>query len=517
MANLPKQYLGEHYYSLIRKIWESRVSEIESKALNGVDIAWLRMDSPTNLMIINAMIITESLDFLELRKTIITRFLRFPRFRTRPLLRTGQYYWEEDPLFDIDNHVKRVALPGAADKRALQQFVADQVSEPLDASRPMWQILFVDNYQGGNAIILRVHHCYADGLALISVFNSITDSSPNIAPFATVSARASNEPELDTPSGETNYEWPRYQRVWDAAVDRADRYKEFAKRISQDGLGLIRDQEAWRGLVGDGVRAAAELAQLATMPADPRKVLKGKLGVRKNCAWSEPVSFDKFHGIAKVVGCKINDLLLSCVAGAFREELMHAGQEVDGKKIHVTLPVNMRSEEKMDMGGNPEELGNYFGTVFVPLPVGIENPLERVYKIKHDMIALKQSLQPALSYGILYAAGLMPRNIQKSLLESFGNKTSAVLSNVPGPRQARYIAGSRIKEQMFWVPQTGDLGLGLSIISYGGQIQFGMVGDARLFPHPERIVNRFVSQIELHRTDIVASYIEDLVQPTMAS
>lgn len=171
----------------------------------------------------------------------------------------------------------------------------------------------------------------------------------------------------------------------------------------------------------------------------------------------------------------------------------------------------------MDMGGNPENLGNYFGTVFAPLPIGIENPLERVYKIKHDMISLKQSLQPALSYGILYAAGLLPKTVQKALLESFGNKTSAVLSNVPGARESRYIAGARIKEQMFWVPQTGDLGLGLSIISYGGQIQFGMVGDARLFPHPERLVNRFVAQIELHRTDIVASYIEDLVQPTMAS
>jgi hypothetical protein len=131
------------------------------------------------------------------------------------------------------------------------------------------------------------------------------------------------------------------------------------------------------------------------------------------------------------------------------------------------------------------------------------------------MIALKQSLQPALSFGILYASGLLPRAMQKTLTESFGNKTSAVLSNVPGSREPRYLAGAKIKEQMFWVPQTGDLGLGLSIISYGGQIQFGLVGDARLFPNPERLVNRFVAQIELHRTDIVASYIEDLVHPTM--
>jgi len=484
--------------------------------LNGVDIAWLRMDSPTNLMIINAMIITEDLEFSDLRNTILNRFLRFPRFTKVPVQRSGEYFWETDPYFDLDNHLKRVALPGKGDKSALQAYLADQVSIPFDDTKPLWQLHYVENYDGGRAIILRVHHCYADGLALISVFNSITDSSQNVSPFAS-NAVASNEPEESDLQNEVNYEWPCYQKMLDQAVERADKYKQFAKKISSDGLEIIRDKEALRSIAGDGVRAATELAQLATMPSDPKRVLKGRLGVRKTCAWSEPVSFDKFHGIAKVVGCKINDLLLSCVAGAFREELIHAGEEVDGKKIHVTLPVNIRSADKIDMGGSPDDLGNFFGTVFAPLPVGIDNPLERVYKIKHDMIALKQSLQPALSYGILYAAGMLPKAVQKPLLESFGNKTTAVLSNVPGPREARYIAGAKIKEQMFWVPQTGDLGLGLSIISYGGQIQFGMVGDAKLFPHPERIVRRFVDQIELHRTDIVASYIEDLVQPTMAS
>lgn len=486
------------------------MSDHASTPLTGVDIAWLRMDSPTNLMIINAMIITEDMEFKDFRNTIVNRFLRFPRFLTRPAQVSGEYVWEKDPYFDISNHVKRVALPGLADKQALQSYLADQVSVPFDDSKPLWQVLFVDNYIDGKAIILRVHHCYADGLALISVFNSITDGSANVAPF-TVAQAASNE---ESPA-EQNYEWPKYQRLIDSATERAERYAKLAKKLSGEGVSILRDQDAMRGIVGDGVRAAAELAQLATMPADPKRTFKGKLGVRKTCAWSEPVSFDKFHGIAKVVGCKINDLLLSCVAGAFREELIRAGEELDGRRVHVTLPVNIRPLEKTDVSENPDDLGNQFGTVFAGLPVDIENPLERVYKIKHDMIALKQSLQPALSYGILYAAGMLPKSMQKALTESFGNKTSAVLSNVPGPRESRYIAGSRIKEQMFWVPQTGDLGIGLSIISYGGQIQFGIVGDARILPNPERIVAQFVSQIELHRTDIVASYIEDLVQPTI--
>jgi WS/DGAT/MGAT family acyltransferase len=493
------------------------VSDSAKKPLNGADTAWLRMDSPCNLMIINAMFIAERMDFSDFKDTIMNRFLSFSRFLARPVFKSGQYFWENDPYFDIDNHVKKVALPGAADKNILQYYLADLVSVPFDESKPLWQFHFIENYKGGNAVILRVHHCYADGLALISVFNSITDENSNVVPVATrASKKESFSDEVMSSVKDMNYEWPRYQKAIDSAVIRADKYKSFAKKVSVDGVSILKNQDALREFVGDGVRAAAELAQLLAMPADPKEILKGSLGVRKTCAWSEPLSFDKFHSIAKVVGCKINDLLLSCVAGAFREELIAAGKDVSNKNIHITLPVNIRSESETDAGGVPDELGNYFGTVFVPLPVGIENPLERVYKIKHDMIALKQSLQPALSYGLLYAAGMLPAGIQKILLESFGNKTTAVLSNVPGPRKSRYIAGARIKEQMFWVPQTGDLGLGLSIISYAGQIQFGLVGDAKLFPSPERIINRFVKQIELHRTDIVASYIDDLVQPTMA-
>lgn len=498
------------------------MAEGQSKPLNGADTAWLRMDSPTNLMIINAMLITESMRFEDFKHTIINRFLHFPRFLCKPVLKSGQYFWEKDPYFDIDSHVKRVALPAAADKKALQAYLADQVSIPFDHSKPLWQLLFVENYNQGNAIIFRVHHSYADGLALVSVFHSITDASANVAPFVHGGAtrfhdEAQNDTVEDSVEKEINYEWPRYQKAMDSAMNRVERYSGLAKKLSNEGLNILKDQDALKELVGDGVKAAAEIAQLATLPADSKKLLKGPLGIRKVCAWSEPISFDKFYGTAKVIGCKVNDLLLSCVAGALREELLAKGAKLDGQKIHVTLPVNIRPDDKVDMGVNPDDLGNCFGTVFVPLPIGIDNPIERVYKLKHDMIALKQSLQPALSYAILYASGLMPKTVQKTLLESFGNKTSAVLSNVPGSRESRFICGAKIKEQMFWVPQTGDLGLGLSIISYAGQIQFGLVGDAKLFPKPERIVSRFMAQIDMHRTDIVASYIEDLVQPIMVS
>lgn len=482
--------------------------------LDGSDIAWLRMDSPTNLMIINAMMIVEGLDFDRFKATIANRFLSFERFYARPVLLAGDYLWEPDPLFDLDNHVKRVALAGRADKVALQRYLADQLSVPFDDSKPLWQMHYIENYDAGQAIILRVHHCYADGLALVSVFNAITDASPKVS---SLSAKAGNFKPKSVPAAESNYEWPRYQKALDAVEQQARQYKALAQKIAFEGAEVLRDSEALRTMLEGGLKAALELTNLALMPSDPDRVFKGERGVRKTCAWSAPISFDKFSGLAKSLGCKVNDLLLSCVAGALREELIIAGEDLHDRRVHLTLPVNLRKPEDLDMAARPEALGNYFGMVFAPLPVSIENPIERVYKVKHDMQALKTSIQPALSFGLVSLAGLLPKSMQKVLLESFGNKTSGVLSNVPGTREPRYLAGAEIKEQMFWVPQTGDIALGLSIISYAGQIQFGLVGDAKLFPHAERIVARFIAQIELHQSGVVAGYIDELVQATMVS
>lgn len=495
-----------------------------SEPISGVDIAWLRMDTPTNLMIINAMLIIEKVDFEEFKTTVRNRFLSFSRFRKHPVCHAGQYYWEIDPYFDLDNHVHKVALTGRADKASLQAYLADQLTVAFDPSKPLWQIHFVENYEEGVAAILRVHHCYADGISLVSVFNSITDNSPNIRPFTgsdTHQAKESttaaanddpSEPNKGTASEEKArfeknnhtaqsdelYPWPLYQQFIDNAIHWVEKYTRAGLKVSEESVHLFRDPDLAKTYANDCLKMATEVGKLALLPPDPSTSLKGPLGSRKKCAWSEPVSLDYIKGVAKGLGCKINDLLMSCVAGALREKMQASGDDVEGHTIHVTVPVNIRpATSALDS----DALGNYFGTVFVPLPVGIANPIERVYKLKHDMIALKKSFQPGVSFGLLFAAGLMPKQVQKPLMDIFAKKTSAVMSNVPGAKESRYFAGGKIKEQMFWVPQTGGVGLGLSIISYAGQVQFGLIGDAKLFPNPDLIVQRCVDHIERHRFD----------------
>lgn len=491
-----------------------------NEPISGVDIAWLRMDTPTNLMIINSMLIIEKIDFEEFKATVRNRFLAFSRFTKRPVCHSGQYFWEVDPYFDLDSHVHKVALTGNADKASLQAYLADQLSVTFDPTKPLWQIHFVENYLGGVAAILRVHHCYADGISLVSVFNSITDSSPNIKTFTGNEASAdssissfetpyksTSSPESRNASENTSdtrqssdadelYPWPLYQQFIDNAVSWVEKYTRVGLKASEEGVHILRDPELVKTYANDCLKVASEVGKLALLPPDPETSLKGTLGARKKCAWSEPVSLDYIKGIANGLGCKVNDLLMSCVAGALREKMQDSGDNVEGHTIHVTVPVNIRPADDVE---GPKALGNYFGTVFVPLPVGISNPIERVYKLKHDMIALKKSFQPGVSFGLLFAAGLMPKQVQKPLMDVFAKKTSAVMSNVPGAKEPRYFAGAKIKEQMFWVPQTGGVGLGLSIISYAGQVQFGLIGDAKLFPNPENVVQRCVDHIENHR------------------
>jgi diacylglycerol O-acyltransferase / wax synthase len=141
-------------------------------------------------------------------------------------------------------------------------------------------------------------------------------------------------------------------------------------------------------------------------------------------------------------------------------------------------------------------LGNRFGLVFLELPLGIANPVERLYAVRANMRALKDSYQPLLALGLLAAMGAGPRVLQEALLVTLARNATAVMTNVPGPQQPLYLAGSAIDSLMFWVPQSGDIGMGVSIISYHGNVQFGLVTDARLCPDPERIVERFGYEFE---------------------
>ncbi len=353
------------------------------KPLSSVDTAWLRMEDPTNLMMITGILVFRTpMDYERLRMTVEERLLRFSRFRQRVGGSvTGGYYWTDDADFDLDYHLPRASLPAPGDQAALQDLASLLASTQLDHSKPLWQVHFVEEYGDGCALICRLHHCIGDGLALVHVLLSLTDEEPDVP-------------------------WPLFQPTVEARPHRRRRSKilqspkatlQIARRV---GGALIEQCQEMRAdpsraadLVRTGGRASYALARLLGYWPDPKTIFKGSLGIGKRAAWSDPIPLADVKSIGKGLGGTVNDVLLTAMSGALRHYLQSRDGKVDGLNFRAVVPVNLRPP------GTEEELGNKFGLVFLSLPIGIADPQQRLQELKRRMDALKDSLKRRLPLG----------------------------------------------------------------------------------------------------------------------
>ena len=472
------------------------LDEIKNRErMSSVDTAWLRMDTPTNLMmIVGVMMFEAPLDIARFKRTLAHRLLRYQRFRQRVVQDASGAYWFDDEHFDIDNHVHSLNLPAPGGKAALQSLAATLASQSLDHNKPLWMMTVVENYDEhgvrGSAVIVRIHHCIADGISLTSVMYSLADARPDapeegIEPDAMRRARLRRAARHQA-DGERDMLASLYEPLGDAATK--------ALAMSGDLWSKYQHMLSHPERVADAAKVAAdvttELAALALLPADSTTSFKGKPSAVKRVAWSEPMPLADVKAVCKVLGVSVNDILLSCCAGAMGAYLRSRGEATEGVEVRGMVPVNLRPS------GQEHKLGNQFGLVLLTLPVGIENPFVRLYEVKRRMDELKSSYQAMISMGILGAVGLLPRPLQKQVLDIFSTKASAVMTNVPGPQQPLYLAGSLMSQQMFWVPQSGDIGIGVSILSYNNRVQFGLVTDRKFVPEPVNIVDRFLPEFE---------------------
>ena len=502
--------------------------------MSSVDTAWLRMDSTTNLMmIVGVMIFDTPLDVERFKSLITGRLLVYPRFRQYVIDDGMMAYWIDDEHFDMDAHVHRVRLPGAGGERELQSMVGDLASERLDKGKPLWQMHLVEDYQGGSALITRVHHCIADGIALIGVLLNLTDDDPNapdtprevpmlaqakasqVKKFAKA-AESFNVFNALGPFGEKLQTRlaPAMQVLAPVAgvarqvFDQLGPLKAPIESAMGDGARIgnrmVAKYSRWVDdptLAMDGAKVAAgfaqELAYLATMPSDTTTRLKGKTGTVKCVAWSEPLDLVRVKDVGYVLGCSVNDVLLACVAGAIRSYLVGKGDNVDGALLRAFVPVNLRAP------GNEYKLGNHFGLVGLELPIGEANPIARVFDVRARMGALKTGYQAAVSMALLGVLGYVPKAVQRQALSLLSDKGTAVMTNVPGPAQPLYLAGSRITQNMFWVPQSGHIGMGVSILSYAGGVQFGLITDRKLCPDPQAIISQFEPEFDKLLTSLM--------------
>jgi diacylglycerol O-acyltransferase len=457
--------------------------KIIKEPMSKVDTAWLHMERPTNLMMINGVIFLDGpVDYARLLRTVEQRFLTFRRFNQKTVDGAAGANWVTDEDFDIRWHVRRTALPGKADKEELELLVSDLASTPLDTSRPLWQFHLVENYVEGPVIIVRIHHCIADGIALVQVFLSLTDPSPE-------GTKVAIEPE--TWKQRHAAASPVFQRLLEPARDGLDFATHVGQRLLSEGQKILQDPALASEYLAEASEIVAELTHSLTLPNDPDSRFRGKLGVRKQVAWGEPLPLPEIKALGKALNCTVNDVVIAALTGALRNYMISRGDDPhDLQDLRATVPVNLRPLE------HAKELGNHFGLVFLDLPIGLENPLERLYAVNQRMTELKSSRQATVTFGVLATLGMSPSALQKPILDLLSQKATAVLTNVPGPRHPIYLAGTRIRELMFWVPQNGHIGLGLSILSYDDQVFYGMMSDRRLVAHPGDIMARFRPEFE---------------------
>lgn len=462
---------------------------LEGERMSKVDTAWLRMDSPTNLMmIVGVWILRPGITLPDLQARVRERLLPYRRFVQTACEDATGAHWLDDPDFQLERHVCAQPLPrrrGQSEQDALQAHVATRATQPLDPRHPLWQFELVEHYQGGSALIARIHHCIADGIALIGVMMSLVDGGaappPRKRPDATerTGLDAAEDWLADTlvrPFGDLA------ARALDLAGGGAARSLAALAAPQQSLSGGI-DQAL--DIARLGGQLASDLAALALMPDDAHTRLKGQPVGRKRVAWCAPLPLDDVKAVGKGLNCSVNDVLLSCVAGAIGHYLRQQGDDTAGHEIRAMVPINLRPLDEA------WKLGNRFGLVPLVLPIGITNPIERVYAVRARMNELKGSLQPLLTFGLLSVAGLLIKPAQDALLALFGRKTTAVMTNVPGPATKLRFCGATLEQTLFWVPQTGTVGLGVSILSYGGGVQFGLIADEALCPDPQAIIDAF--------------------------
>jgi WS/DGAT/MGAT family acyltransferase len=408
------------------------------------------------MVVMGLLVLGRPLRRARLRQAVAERFVAFERFRCVPVLDALDAHWVPAERFHLDDHVLRVALPAPHGKAELEAIAGELASTPLNTGRPLWSFHLIEHYLGGSALIIRIHHCYADGIALMHVLGNLTDETGGASLALTPLAPAVRSPGLF--------------REWADLVEKGLHYT----------LHPLDAAVATRQAIG----FAGEIARLGLLLTDdPVTALKKGLTGVKRVAWGEPINLGEVRTVGHVLGCTINDVLVATLAGALGRYLDGKGERTAGVSIRAVVPVNLRADDS-----NSAELGNHFGLAFVELPIGIRHPLQRLYAVHGTMQALKESPEAMVTFGLLSIIGSLPAAVEDPAIAWFSAKASLTASNVRGPDRPLHLAGAPISQLLFFVPQTGSIGTGISMFSYNDEVQFAVIADRQLIPEPGELV-----------------------------
>ncbi len=416
-----------------------------SERMSLADAAWLGVERPENRMVVTAVLqLSGVLDVDALRALVAERIVeRHPRLTQRVVrsrLPLVPPRWRLDDSFDITAHVVDAGASLVPDVQTLQRRAGELVSQPLVAGRPPWQIHLVHCADGHSALVALFHHCLGDGMALATVLLSLADGVPPVPVERSVSS-------------------PLRRVVMAARVAAA--------------------------VITTTVKRRASLGE-------PPTVLRRPLQTGKALAWTRPHDLDDVKDVARSHSVSVNDVLLAATAGGLHTHLVALGGPV--ADLRVLVPVDLRGGAPV-----PAELGNRFGIVFVTLPVGEPDAVRRLRSVATSTRRLRTSSEAGATYTLLRLVGAMPGPLRRRAVAVLDESASAVVTNVPGPREPLRLAGCRVDDVVFWVPQIGRISLGVSLFSYAGTVTVGIAVNVGIGVDPAALAEAIEDEIRVLR------------------
>ena len=436
----------------------------------------------------------------DIKQLLAERLPLLPPFRWKLVevpLGLDYPYWIDDPDFDLDFHVRELALVAPGNHAQLSEQVARIISRPLDRARPLWELYVIHGLESGHtAVLSKIHHALIDGLSGAEIMGLLLDLAPEGRELP------------DAPADDGNGVPPGQLEMLGRGLLGLPRYPLRALRSVPRALPNVDDLPATLGAI-PGVTTVGHLADrvqrtLTRQPALPRPKLEapktsfnGRVSAHRRFAFGE-MELEEVKNVKNVYGVTVNDVVVSMCAGAVRRWLLEHHELPRGPLV-AQIPVSVRTGEQVGTYGNRILL------MSVPFHTEIEDPVERL-QTTHDSLADMKERHKALPAELLQDANhfIPPAVFHRAARLTFGLSTSRagrpawnlVVSNVPGPQFPLYMAGAKLVANYPVSVITDGMGLNITVMSYNGQMDFGIVADRDQMPDVQRLLDWLQDELD---------------------
>jgi WS/DGAT/MGAT family acyltransferase len=449
--------------------------------LTGLDSSFLHLErDAAHMHVAGCMIFQgQAPTYDEMVEQISSRLHLVPRYRQRLAfvpLNQGRPVWVDDPHFNIGFHVRHTALPSPGGEAQLKRLAGRVFSQALDRSRPLWEIWLVEGLADDRfALLSKTHHALVDGVSGVDIFTVLFDTSPDPMPVA--------PPDHDwvprpLPSGA--------QLLADALRERATVPAEIARGVR----ATLRGPRHVAGRVGRALGGVSAVAR-AGMQAAPPSALNVRIGPHRRFTWVRG-DLDDYKAIKNALGGTVNDVVLAVVAGALGRYLRMHGEATDELVLRAMVPISVRAD--VERGA----LGNRVAAMWAPLPIGVTDPAQRLLQISRAMDGIKESGQAVGAQVLTELSGFAPPTImaQAARLQARQRLFNLVVTNVPGPQFPLYMLGRELDAMFPMVPLAENQALGFAIMSYNGQLNFGLNADYDALPDLEALADELGASMQ---------------------